>query len=311
MLSADAYGQLKNAVFGGGGSGGESVASVGSSGSAANSAVCVHHTVSGGNGGAGGAAGAEGDAGTLYVSPTATVDVEREKLSATTHAAAEYTITFNANGGQFSSLDESLTATLGCELPNCIPAPTRRGYQFDGWRTVTDEEYYGAMGTKSISSYPLTDDIVLYAQWRLDDDKTVVSGSAFWLRDNAETGWFVDSGVGDDVILRSGQIGNNTNSWMEASIVGPASFTFDWKVSCNTRGHYLAWFIDGVEQSRIRGEVDWATVSASIAEGEHVVRSTRFRLTRRLTTSTPSASETKVSLHETLSRLQHCFLGNR
>ena len=59
---------------------------------------------------------------------------------------------------------------------------------------------------------------------------------------------------------------------METFIVGPASFSFDWKVSCNTRGHYLAWFIDGVEQARIRGEVDWATVSASIPEGEHVVR---------------------------------------
>ena len=59
---------------------------------------------------------------------------------------------------------------------------------------------------------------------------------------------------------------------METTIVGPASFSFDWKVSCNTRGHYLAWLIDGVEQARIRGEMDWATVSASIPEGEHVVR---------------------------------------
>ena len=231
------------------------------------SATCI-----GGTGGVGGSAGAEGDTGTLYVSPTANVDVEREKLSATTHAAAQYTITFDANGGQFSSSDESLTATLGCELPDCIPAPTRRGYLFDGWRTATDEEYYGATGTKSISSYPLADDIVLYAQWRLDDNKTVVSGSTFWLRDNAETGWFVDSGVGDDVILRSGQIGNNTNSWMETTMVGPASFSFDWKVSCNMRGHYLAWFVDGVEQARIRGEVDWATVAASVPEGAHVVR---------------------------------------
>ena len=56
------------------------------------------------------------------------------------------------------------------------------------------------------------------------------------------------------------------------TIVGPASFSFDWKVSCNTRGHYLAWFIDGAEQGRIRGETDWATVSANIGEGEHVIR---------------------------------------
>ena len=225
----------------------------------------------GGDGGAGGAAGAEGGAGALYVSPTATVNVNRTKLSATTHSAAQYTITFDVNGGEFSSAVESLTATLGCELPDCIPTPTRGGFIFEGWRTAANEEYYGASGTKSKSSYTITGNVVLYAQWRLDE-KYVIPGNTFWIRDNAETGWFVDSDLGDGAILRSGQIGNNTNSWMEASIVGPASFSFDWKVSCNTRGHYLAWLIDGVEQSRIRGEVDWAAVAASIPEGEHVVR---------------------------------------
>ena len=103
-----------------------------------------------------------------------------------------------------------------------------------------------------------------------------VEGNAFgsplctWDTD-AANGWFFESATDTDV-LRSGVIGTSTNSWMETTIVGPASFTFDWKVSCNTRGHYLQWLVDGVEQSRIRGETDWATVSASIPEGEHVIR---------------------------------------
>ena len=261
---------------GGGGVGGGSLTVGGVSGAGKGSSSggtgSFADTYYGGDGGAGGAAGSEGGGGTLYVSPTATVDVEREKLSATTHSAAQYAITFNVNGGQFSSSVESLTATLGCELPDCIPTPTRQGYLFDGWRTTVDEEYYDDSDAKSISSYPVPSNVVLYAQWHLDEDQIVVPGSDFWIRDNAETGWFVDLGVGDDVILRSGLIGNSTNSWMETTIVGPASFSFDWKVSCNTRGHYLAWFIDGVEQARIRGEVDWATVAASIPEGEHVVR---------------------------------------
>ena len=226
----------------------------------------------GGDGGTGGAAGAEGGVGTLYMSPTSTVNVDRETLSATTHPAAQYTITFDVNGGAYSSSAEALTATLGCELPDCIPTPMRRGYLFDGWQTATGEEYYGASGTKSKSDYPATEDIILYAQWYLDEDKLVVPGNTFWLRENAEAGWFVDSDVGDGEVLRSGEIGNSTNSWMETAIVGPASFSFDWKVSCNTRGHYLAWFVDGVEQARIRGVTDWATVAASIPEGEHVVR---------------------------------------
>ena len=276
-MTAEYYGTrtISNAN-GGGGKGGNSLTNIGSSGTKKGSSSGGNGSTlkssSGGDGGAGGAAGSEGGAGTLYLSPTATVNVEREKLSATTHPAAQYTITFDVDGGQFSSTIESLTATLGCELPDCIPTPTRVGYLFDGWRTAANEEYYGATGTKSISSYPVADDVVLYAQWRLDEDRAVLPESAFWLRENAETGWFVDSGTGDAAILRSGEIGSSTNSWMETTIVGPASFSFDWKVSCNTRGHYLAWLVDGVEQERIRGEVDWTTVAASIPEGEHVVR---------------------------------------
>ena len=163
-------------------------------------------------------------------------------------------------------------ATLGCELPYCIPLPTKRGYLFNGWRTATNEEYYGASGTKIISTYPVAGDVILYAQWIVDEDQIVIPGNTFWVRENTETGWLVDSEVGDGSVLRSGEIGSSTNSWMETTIIGPASFSFDWKVSCNTRGHYLAWLIDGVEQARIRGMTDWATFAATIPDGEHVVR---------------------------------------
>ena len=168
--------------------------------------------------------------------------------------ARQYTVTFDANGGTGGT---STAMDYGTSLS--APIVTRLGYTFSGW-------------VPSLANTVPMNDVTYVAQWRLDESKTVIPGNDFWLRDNAETGWFVDSGIGDDVILRSGQIGNNTNSWMETTIIGPASFSFDWKVSCNTRGHYLAWFIDGVEQARIRGETDWASVAASVPDGEHVVR---------------------------------------
>ena len=282
LVGGDSFGARKN-VYGGGGNGGQSEALSGETGPSAFSYACSggsgtvaypywSKTCIGGVGGPAGAIGNGGDAGILYVSPTATIDVKREMITATTHLAAQYTISFNANGGKFALQDEALMATLGCELPDCIPAPIRGGYMFDGWRTTTGEEYYGATGTKSISSYPVADNVTLYAQWRFDNDALSRSASEFWLSENVETGWLVDPEVAECEVLRSGEIGNNESSCMETAIVGPASFSFDWKVSCNTRGHYLAWYVDGVEQSRIRGEVDWTTVSASVSEGEHIIR---------------------------------------
>ncbi len=126
-------------------------------------------TRAGGAGGGAGAAGSEGGMGKLWASPTADINVQRTVLSATTHSAAQYTITFDATDGQLSSSVSSLTATLGCELPNCIPTPVRWGYLFDGWTTANGVEYYGASGSKSISSYSTAANTTLHANWVLNE----------------------------------------------------------------------------------------------------------------------------------------------
>ena len=128
----------------------------------------------GGEGGAGGAVGAEGGAGELYVSSTAVVDVERAVLSAETHTAAQYMITFDANGGTLSSEVDSATATLGCGLPDCIPAPVWQGYLVSGWKDDNGTQYYGGDGTKMLSSYSVPSSIVLHAEWVYDPAALVI-----------------------------------------------------------------------------------------------------------------------------------------
>ena len=128
----------------------------------------------GGNGYKGGAAGAEGGAGTLYVSPSATVDVERGWFSATTHPAAQYMISFDANGGQFSSEANSVIATLGSTLPDCIPTPIRQGYLLCGWRDDDGAQYYGGDGTKMLSSYSVLSNIILHAEWTIAPDALAI-----------------------------------------------------------------------------------------------------------------------------------------
>ena len=131
----------------------------------------------GGDGGAGGAVGAEGGAGTLYVSATADVEVDREKLSAETHVAAQHTITFDSNGGTFASEVNNVTATLGCVLPDCIPTPVREKYLLCGWKDANGTEYYKGDGTKLLSSYSVPSGVVLYAEWAIDPNNLVVTPS--------------------------------------------------------------------------------------------------------------------------------------
>ena len=172
------YNECSKNGHGGGGNGGASKISKGGTGTSKDSCKTNDggtKTVYGGEGGAGGSNGIAGGDGSLFVADTTSVSTTRTKLSAITHLAAQDTITFNANGGQFSSTIESLTATLGCELPDCIPTPIRSGYLFDGWRTADNDEYYGASGTKSVSCYPVAGDVVLYAQWSEIVDHTVTT----------------------------------------------------------------------------------------------------------------------------------------
>ncbi len=116
------------------------------------------------SGAAGGAYGAEGGAGTLYISSTATVDVNRTMLAAETHTAAQYTITLDLQGG--CSTSSTATATLGCAMPT-ISAPTRMGYTFGGYYTSMNgggTQYYSASGA-SARTWDRTNPTTLYAKW--------------------------------------------------------------------------------------------------------------------------------------------------
>ena len=129
---------------------------------------------SAGNGNSGGAAGTEGGSGTLYVSPMVTVNIVREKLSATTHPAAQYTVTLDANGGVFLASVDPFVATLGSELPKDIPVPHKGVSGFVGWSYDPDATL---MAT---TVYTVPSNTTLYAVWEpLQPVFTPESGTTF------------------------------------------------------------------------------------------------------------------------------------
>ena len=76
---------------------------------------------------------------------------------------------------------------------------------------------------------------------------------------------------------RSGPIGNNTNGWMEVTVSGPNVVNFWWKVSSESSNDRLMFFVDGVEQARISGEVDWNFRSFNFTAGNHTLRWTYLK----------------------------------
>lgn len=124
--------------------------------------------------GPGGEAGADGGKGVLSVSLTAQVNVEREKLSASTHSAAQYTVTLDANGGTFTSSVDPIVATLGCELLEDLPIPHKGVARFVGWSYNHD----GSMMATSV--YTMPSNTTLYAIWEtLQPVFTPESGTVF------------------------------------------------------------------------------------------------------------------------------------
>jgi uncharacterized repeat protein (TIGR02543 family) len=105
-----------------------------------------------------GLAGVATVGGTVYVGPTTT--------SSYSTSVAQYTVTWNANGGTVSP--SSTTANAGSSLTT--PTPSRSGYTFNGWyNTPSGDFLYGPIGGGVSWTPPST--ITMYARW------TIISGT--------------------------------------------------------------------------------------------------------------------------------------
>lgn len=71
--------------------------------------------------------------------------------------------------------------------------------------------------------------------------------------------------------LQSGPITHNQTSFLDTSFAGPGTLAFRWKVSSEYYDS-LQFLLDGGEQTRIVGEVNWTAVTNVIRPGSHAFR---------------------------------------
>jgi len=72
---------------------------------------------------------------------------------------------------------------------------------------------------------------------------------------------------------QSGGIGDYEVTWLETTVSGPGTISFQWKVSSEMDADFLTFSIDGSDQpGRISGEVDWQPLAFRIPTGTHLLR---------------------------------------
>ena len=73
---------------------------------------------------------------------------------------------------------------------------------------------------------------------------------------------------------QSGTLGGGQSAWLQTTVVGPGTLSFNWKVSSEVNCDFLEVFVDDVLQpGGISGEVDWQQQNISIPAGSgHIIK---------------------------------------
>jgi hypothetical protein len=99
------------------------------------------------------------------------------------------------------------------------------------------------------------------------------TGGVAWTT-GGDANWRPLTGVTHDGVdaVTNGDIGNSQVSWMQAVANGPATLSFWWRVSSEASFDFLRILVDGNEQDKISGNVDWTQKFLTLSEGRHVIR---------------------------------------
>ena len=84
--------------------------------------------------------------------------------------------------------------------------------------------------------------------------------------------WFVETTNTYDGVsaAQSGVITDGQTNWIEATVPADGQISFYWKVSSEQDWDYLTFYINGVEQDALSGEVDWNQETYSLSAGDVV-----------------------------------------
>jgi len=101
-----------------------------------------------------------------------------------------------------------------------------------------------------------------------------VDSSGLVLTTGGNAVWYGQSVVTHDGVdaAQSGAIGDRQSAWLQTTVTGPGTLSYNWNVSSEENWDYLLFYYDGVTQSGITGEPGWQSESWAIPAGVHTLR---------------------------------------
>jgi uncharacterized Zn-binding protein involved in type VI secretion len=83
--------------------------------------------------------------------------------------------------------------------------------------------------------------------------------------------WTGQTGISSDGedAAQTGVMSDSTYTFIKANVTGPGTVTFWWKVSSEADHDWLRFMVDGTDQLRISGEVDWEPITFAVPSGAH------------------------------------------
>ena len=195
------------------------------------------------------------------------------------------------------SKDDSATGTYDCGwIRDFVVTP------FDSWAVTRNLNYEGAGELETryvkkgnqldVSEFPPLDEpregytcCWALAPWSGDaltnavDISANVTVYAHWIKqhgfDEFDTTCQEPWTWEQDGSIRTGKIGENTNTWATISLTGPCDVSFKWKASTEDSGYDpLIFYVDDEERNHIYGEMtDWEDVSLTFEDSaNHVLK---------------------------------------
>ncbi|MDH3976007.1 MAG: chitobiase/beta-hexosaminidase C-terminal domain-containing protein, partial [Deltaproteobacteria bacterium] len=205
-----------------------------------------------------------GDGGAGLLADGGIATIERTYAIPASATTAELSLQYNVVGNDGESFDWMRVYVNGVQISSWF-ADTA------GWQTFSHNlsSYAGTTITLTISSW--TGDSAVAVNYYLDDvnvsyqsgggstiNEAVDNTSLIWTS-GGNANWFYETSTtyfGGDA-AQSGVITHNGSSWIETTITGSGDLSFYWKVSSEACCDYLRFYINGVLQASINGEIDW------------------------------------------------------